>query len=173
MEGGALSALLPASLNGYTRGEVSTSSASVGGVSASTAHVTYTRGDKSFTLNVADMGSTAALAQMASAMDLNTIPAAALGTDVVLTTLDTEEKLEIRAGTQPGAVLTLRGKGVPKLRSSTRGDLHVHIEVRTPTKLDEEQEQLLRSLAALRNEEVSVTGARPKLFSKVRDAFGR
>jgi molecular chaperone DnaJ len=99
--------------------------------------------------------------------------AAALGTDVVLTTLDSEEKLEIRPGTQPGAVLTLRGKGVPKLRSSARGDLHVHVEVRTPTKLDEEQERLLRSLATLRNEEVSVTGARPKLFSKVRDAFGR
>jgi molecular chaperone DnaJ len=98
--------------------------------------------------------------------------AAALGTDIVLTTLDSEEKLEIRAGTQHGSVLTVRGKGVPKLRSSARGDLHVHVEVRTPTKLDDEQEQLLRSLAALRNEEVSVTGARPKLFSKVRDAFG-
>ena len=43
--------------------------------------------------------------------------AAALGTDLVLTTLDGEEKIEIRPGTQSGAVLHLRGKGVPKLRS--------------------------------------------------------
>jgi molecular chaperone DnaJ len=100
--------------------------------------------------------------------------AAALGTDLVLTTLDGEEKLDVRAGTQSGAVLTFRGKGVPRLRSSARGDLHVHVEVRTPTKVDEAQERLLRELAALRSEEVSVSGLHNGggLFGKVRDAFG-
>lgn len=103
-----------------------------------------------------------------------TVPmtAAALGTDLVLTTLDGEEKLDIRAGTQTGAVLSLRGKGVPRLRSTARGDLHVHVDVRTPTRLDDAQEKLLRDLAALRNEEVAVSGARGKLFGKMRDAFG-
>jgi molecular chaperone DnaJ len=104
-----------------------------------------------------------------------TVPmtSAVLGTDLVLTTLDGEEKLDIRAGTQSGAVLTLRGKGVPRLRSSARGDLHVHVEVRTPTKLDEAQERLLREFAALRNEEVAVgTKGGGSLFGKVRDAFG-
>ena len=86
--------------------------------------------------------------------------AAALGTDLVLTTLDGEEKLDIRAGTQNGAVLTLRGQGVPRLRSSSRGDLLVHVEVRTPTRLDDAQEKLLRELAALRHEEVAVNGSR-------------
>jgi molecular chaperone DnaJ len=99
--------------------------------------------------------------------------AAALGTDLVLTTLDDEEKLEIRPGTQTGQVLTLRGKGVPRLRSSSRGDLHVHVEVSTPTKLDEEQERLLREFASLRNEEVSVGSVRGGLFAKMRDALGR
>jgi molecular chaperone DnaJ len=99
--------------------------------------------------------------------------AAALGTDLVLTTLDAEEKLEIRPGTQSGQVLTVRGKGVPRLRSSARGDLHVHVEVRTPTKLDETQERLMRDFAALRNEEVSVGTARSGLFAKMRDALGR
>ncbi|MBV9592446.1 MAG: molecular chaperone DnaJ [Actinobacteria bacterium] len=98
--------------------------------------------------------------------------AAALGTDLVLTTLDGEEKLDIRAGTQSGQVITLRGKGVPRLRSSARGDLLVHVEVRTPTRLDEAQEKLLRELATLRSEDVSVTSAKGGLFSKVRDAFG-
>ena len=96
---------------------------------------------------------------------------AALGSDLVLTTLDSEEKLEIRPGTQSGAVLHLRARGVPKLRSSTRGDLYVHIEVRTPTRLDEEQEALLRQLAELRDEDVSVSSRSPGLFGKVRDAF--
>jgi molecular chaperone DnaJ len=91
----------------------------------------------------------------------------------VLSTLDSEEKLDIRAGTQSGTVLTLRGRGVPRLRSSARGDLHVHIDVRTPTKIDEAQERLLRELAALRNEDVSLNSKNAGLFGKVRDAFGR
>ncbi|WP_375490075.1 molecular chaperone DnaJ [uncultured Jatrophihabitans sp.] len=96
---------------------------------------------------------------------------AALGSDLVLTTLDDEEKLEIRAGTQSGAILHLRGKGVPKLRSSARGDLFVHVEVRTPIRLDEEQEALLRQLAEMRSEDVAVSTRSGSLFGKVRDAF--
>lgn len=99
--------------------------------------------------------------------------AAALGTDLLLTTLDGEENLDIRAGTQSGSRLTLRGKGVPKLRSSMRGDLYVHLEVRTPTRLDDEQEKLLRDLAALRDEDVAAVTKNGGLFTKVRDAFGR
>ena len=97
---------------------------------------------------------------------------AALGSDLVLSTLDGEEKLEIRPGTQGGSVLHLRGKGLPRLRSTARGDLYVHVEVRTPTKLDAEQERLLRELAALRAEDVAITSkTRGGLFTKVRDAF--
>jgi molecular chaperone DnaJ len=117
---------------------------------------------ETFTRSGADLHCTVALP----------MTAAALGTDLVLTTLDGEEKLDIRPGTQAGQVITLRAKGVPRLRSSSRGDLHVHIEVRTPTKLDEEQERLLRQLAELRNEEVAVGGAHGGLFAKVRDALG-
>lgn len=98
--------------------------------------------------------------------------AAALGSSLELATLDSTERVEIRPGTQSGAVITLRGKGVPRLRSTVRGDLHVHVEVRTPTRLDAEQEKLLRELAELRNEDISVGGNRGGLFSKVRDAFG-
>jgi molecular chaperone DnaJ len=97
---------------------------------------------------------------------------AALGTELHLATLDGEERLEIRPGTQSGAVQTMRGKGVPRLRSTQRGDLHVHIEVRTPTKLDDVQSKLLRDLAALRNEEIAVATRGSGLFGKVRDAFG-
>ncbi|MDP9239329.1 MAG: molecular chaperone DnaJ [Actinomycetota bacterium] len=94
--------------------------------------------------------------------------AAALGTSTKLTTLDGEEQLDIGAGTQSGTVLTLRARGVPHLRSTARGDLHVHINVVTPTRLDAEQEALIRQLATLRDEErpdatVRTTG----LFSRL------
>jgi molecular chaperone DnaJ len=98
--------------------------------------------------------------------------AAALGTTLTLATLDGTERVEIKPGTQSGAVITLRGKGVPRLRSANRGDVHVHVEVRTPTRLDEAQERLLRELAELRNEDIGAGGSRGGLFSKVRDAFG-
>ncbi|HEY8300263.1 MAG TPA: molecular chaperone DnaJ [Jatrophihabitans sp.] len=97
--------------------------------------------------------------------------AAALGTDLILTTLDGEEKIDIRAGTQSGTVQTLRGKGVPRLRSTQRGDLLVHIDVRVPTRLDDEQERLLRELAALRHEDVAAVTKGNGLFGKVRGAF--
>jgi molecular chaperone DnaJ len=99
--------------------------------------------------------------------------AAALGTTLSLKTLDGEEDLDIRPGTQSGSVLTLRAHGAPRLRGTGRGNLLVHVEVSTPTRLDPEQEKLLRELAALRGEDQpeSHHGAQGGLFSRVRDAF--
>jgi molecular chaperone DnaJ len=102
--------------------------------------------------------------------------AAALGTTVTLTTLDGEEPIDIKPGTQSGSVVTLRQKGVTHLRSNGRGDLHVHVEVVTPTKLDERQQELLNELARMRGEERSVgtvqqAGTSGGLFSRLKDAF--
>ncbi len=98
--------------------------------------------------------------------------AAALGTSVTLTTLDGEEQIDIKSGTQSGSKLTLRARGVPHLRGVGRGDLVVHVEVTTPSRLDHEQEQLLRELAKLRDEERPIaTKAGGGLFSRMRDAF--
>src|SRR3954468_4598093 len=55
--------------------------------------------------------------------------AAALGTTLSLKTLDGEEDLDIRPGTQSGSVLTLRAHGAPRLRATGRGNLVVHVEV--------------------------------------------
>ncbi|HEU0129725.1 MAG TPA: molecular chaperone DnaJ [Mycobacteriales bacterium] len=99
--------------------------------------------------------------------------AAALGTTVTLETLDGDEALDIRAGTQSGSVITLRARGVPHLRASGRGDLHVHVEVRTPTHLDPEQERLLRELAKARGEEhPDGTPGGGGLFGRLRDVLG-
>jgi molecular chaperone DnaJ len=99
--------------------------------------------------------------------------AAALGTTLSLKTLDGEEDLDIRPGTQSGSVMTLRAHGAPRLRATGRGNLLVHVEVTTPTRLDTEQEKLLRELAALRGEDQpeSHREAQGGLFSRVRDAF--
>ncbi len=78
---------------------------------------------------------------------------AALGTSATLETLDGTETIAVKPGTQPGEVIKLAGRGVPHLRAAGRGHLHIHINVETPTKLDGEQERLLRELAKLRDEE--------------------
>jgi molecular chaperone DnaJ len=100
--------------------------------------------------------------------------AAALGTKIPLETLDGQVEVDIRPGTQSGQSITLRGRGVQHLRGTGRGDLVVHVEVLTPSKLDAEQEDLLRKLAKLRGEERPSGQFQPGqqgLFSRLKDAF--
>lgn len=61
---------------------------------------------------------------------------AALGTAVTVTGILGDDVEIVAPDTQPGAVHTLRGQGMPRLRSEARGDLHAHIEVMVPLKLD-------------------------------------
>jgi molecular chaperone DnaJ len=102
-----------------------------------------------------------------------TVPmtAAALGTRLTIKTLDGEENVDVKAGTQPNATMRIRGKGVPHLRGTGRGDLFVHLDVRTPTKLDPEQERILREFARSRGEEVAELSKQGGFFSRMRDAF--
>ncbi|MGZ4589341.1 MAG: molecular chaperone DnaJ [Actinomycetes bacterium] len=101
--------------------------------------------------------------------------AAALGTNLTFETLDGERSIDLRPGAQSGHTETLPGLGVTHLRGSGRGDLIVHIDVQTPTRLDAEQEELLRKLAALRGEDGpdvgTMTSQKTGLFSRLRDAF--
>jgi molecular chaperone DnaJ len=82
------------------------------------------------------------------------IAQAALGADVDIPTVDGPAKLKIPAGTQPGKVLRLRGKGIPHLRSSGRGDQLVIVNVEVPTKLSSEQRKLFEQLAKSLGSEV-------------------
>lgn len=102
--------------------------------------------------------------------------AAALGTSVTVETLDGAEEIDIKPGTQSGEVIRLYGRGVRHLNESGRGDLHIHVNVETPTKLDEEQEALLRNLATLRGEERPPGKFAPGqrgMFSRLRDVFNQ
>jgi molecular chaperone DnaJ len=80
-------------------------------------------------------------------LDIN-LAQAALGADIEVPTVDGKEKLSIPAGTQPGKVFTLRGKGVPRIRQTGRGDEKIMINVDIPTKLTSEQRELFEKLAA-------------------------
>ena len=71
---------------------------------------------------------------------------AALGTTVSVPTPAGDVEVEVRAGTQPGEVRSLVGQGMPSLRGSRRGDLHVRLDVAVPTRLDEEQRRVLEDL---------------------------
>jgi molecular chaperone DnaJ len=77
---------------------------------------------------------------------------AALGGEVDVRTLDGDERVRIEPGTQSGAVIRLRGRGLPHLGRRGRGDLLLDVEVQTPEGLHREERQLLERLAALRSE---------------------
>lgn len=97
-----------------------------------------------------------------------TFAQAALGADIMVKTLDDDEKLKIPMGTQTGTVFRLRGKGMPALGGRGRGDLFVSVTVITPTSLTREQRRLLEQLAEVESKDLENKG----LVDKVRDIFG-
>lgn len=68
---------------------------------------------------------------------------AALGREMVVPTLDGEEKIKIENGSQPNTILKLKGKGVP-FHNSSRGDQYVRLVVNIPKKLNNHQKNLLK-----------------------------
>lgn len=103
---------------------------------------------------------------------------AALGTTVAVDAiLDGNTDITVAAGTQPGAVTTLRGHGMPNVRTGVRGNLHAHIEVVVPSRLDHQDTELLTKLKGHRVRdvaEVKSTHAAPAnggLFSRLRETF--
>jgi molecular chaperone DnaJ len=96
---------------------------------------------------------------------------AAMGAEIVIPTLDGgEHKLKIQEGTQSGTTFRVRGKGVPVLQSSGKGDMYVRVRIETPRKLTKRQRELLSELG----ETFSVDNKpEPRsLFEKVKDIFG-
>jgi molecular chaperone DnaJ len=79
---------------------------------------------------------------LVTVVDLS-VAQAALGTDVVVPTLEGDERVDVPAGTQPGTVVTLRGRGMPSLGRGRRGDQRVVLNVVVPHNLTAEQRDLL------------------------------
>ncbi|MBX5470200.1 MAG: molecular chaperone DnaJ [Thermoleophilaceae bacterium] len=98
-------------------------------------------------------------------------PLAALGTRATVPTLDGDEEVEIEPGTQPGTVITLRGKGMPSVGRGRRGDQRVVVNVVIPRNLSERQQGLLRELADSLGEENMRDQGEESLFARVRRAL--
>ena len=75
------------------------------------------------------------------------ISQAVLGDEIDVPTLEGPHKLVVPEGTQPGAELRLKGRGVPEVQGRGRGDLVVHIDVRVPTRLTKDQRKLFEQVA--------------------------
>jgi len=97
------------------------------------------------------------------------IAQAALGTKLVLPTLDGEEEIVVPAGTQPGKEFVFRQRGVHRLQGRGRGDLRVQIAVQVPTKLTDFEAELLTKFAESRGEVVG--HPEQGLFSRIKSAF--
>jgi molecular chaperone DnaJ len=92
---------------------------------------------------------------------------AALGTRIEVPTVEGSEDVEIRAGTQPGTEIRLRGKGVPHLRRpGSRGDLHVVVDVVVPTRLSKTEREALQAYARAADEPIAEGAG---LFDRVKD----
>jgi molecular chaperone DnaJ len=94
---------------------------------------------------------------------------AALGGEARIDTIDGVESLKIPAGTQPNQVFRLRNKGVQFIDGTGRGDHYVHITVRVPTSLTDEQRKLLQDLATTQGEEPTER----RVIDKVKDFFNQ
>ncbi len=99
-----------------------------------------------------------------------TFPQAALGAMLTVPTVEGSEQIEVPPGTQSGNEIRLRGKGVPRLRGSGRGDLHVIVNVVVPAKLSRRERELLTELG-----DVAAPAQLPKggtgFMDRIRDLF--
>jgi molecular chaperone DnaJ len=94
---------------------------------------------------------------------------AVLGTEVEVPTLEGTEKVRIPPGTESGAWIRLRGKGIPKLRGYGRGDQRIKVNISVPEELSDEERALLVKLAELRGENIRAKDR--NFFEKMKDAF--
>jgi len=94
---------------------------------------------------------------------------AALGTSVTVPTPYGDQEVQVAAGTQPETVIRLRGRGLPVLGQTAKGDLIVRVHVWTPERLTAEQERLFRELATLEGEPPKRS---PGFWSKLKEALG-
>ncbi len=99
-------------------------------------------------------------------------PQAVLGGDVEVPTLDGRGKLRIPPGTQPGTVLRIRGKGVPKRVMAGRGDQLVEITVDVPRQIDDEQRRVIEELARVIGSKIVPAKDEPSFMDKLKSFFG-
>ncbi len=99
-------------------------------------------------------------------------PTAALGGGAEVPTVDGRARLKIQPGTQPGKVLRMRGKGLPKMDSSAKGDLLINVMVYVPESLTEAEKSAIESLKDQPNV-VPTESTVKRIFSRLRHIFNK
>ena len=99
-------------------------------------------------------------------------PTAALGGSAEVPTVEGRARLKIVSGTQPGKVLRLRGKGLPKMNSSVRGDLLVNVMVYVPETLTDAEKSAIESLKDA-PDIVPTEHTSKRIFSRLRHIFNK
>jgi len=100
-----------------------------------------------------------------------TFAQAALGDTVEIPTVDGKVKIKIDAGTQPGKILRLRGKGLPEVNGYGKGDLLVNINVWVPKNLTKEEQKLIEQLSSSVNFKPDPTAADKTFFERMKSFF--
>ncbi len=96
---------------------------------------------------------------------------AALGARIEVPTLEGNIEYEIPEGTQTGTVFRIKNKGIKHLRSNSRGDLYVRVNIVVPKKLNEKQKELLRKFEELTSGR-ELNEQKKNFFNKMKDVFG-
>jgi molecular chaperone DnaJ len=99
-----------------------------------------------------------------------TMVEAAAGNKTIVTTLEGDEEIEVKAGAQFGEVIILKGRGMPSLRGRGRGDLRIIIDIIIPRHLTPEQKEMLQEFEDTTSEK-NYAGDSGSLFSRIKAAF--
>jgi molecular chaperone DnaJ len=94
-------------------------------------------------------------------------PQAALGSTVTVPSLEGELEVTLQPGTQPGTIMRMRGRGMPSVRGTQRGDHHVTIHVVVPTKLNRRQREVLEDYARAGGDTIDERS----FFDRVKEKF--
>lgn len=96
---------------------------------------------------------------------------AVLGESIEVPTVNGKAKIKVEPGTQSGKMLRLKGKGLPSIQGYGTGDLFVHINIWTPTKVSKEEKELLEKLRNSENFVPKMDGSEKGFFQRVKDMF--
>ena len=99
------------------------------------------------------------------------IPQAVLGSTVEIPTIEGKVKIKVDAGTQPGKILRLRGKGLPEVQGYGKGDLLVNINVWIPKKVNKEEAKLFEKLDGAENFIPDPENADKSFFERMKGYF--
>ncbi|PLX03719.1 MAG: molecular chaperone DnaJ [Marinilabiliales bacterium] len=100
-----------------------------------------------------------------------TIPEVVLGSTVQIPTLDGKVKIKIDAGTQPGKILRLRGKGLPDVNGYRSGDLLVHVNVWIPKSISKDEKKIMEKLQDSQNFEAKPSNEDKNFIKRMRSYF--